>query len=334
MVRLDALYIGMNPQRILLPEGLSARTAELLYDLPIVAEPWAVLGEEGLRLVRRLLQDGVIREIGPVFNPHLLGYRTTLAAGKVPANRLDEVAGIISDHAGVSHNYLRDCDHFNLWFTLAVAGGEENLEKELKKLSERCRIPFQRFDAVKRYKISFQLSGKSLPTTSSPLRLDDFKPELRKKLAEAVEILQRGLSPVEQPYLELAKVRNFTEAELIERTKRLKESGMMRRVGVTWRHRELGLRENVLCVWQVPAEHMDAFGEKAAAIPMITHCYRRTILPDWPWPMYTMIHGRTMADCRAVIDDLQQAFPEAKSLAMRTVKEFKKTRIVYRVLPT
>jgi hypothetical protein len=76
---------------------------------------------------------------------------------------------------------------------------------------------------------------------------------------------------------------------------------------------------------------MDAFGEKAVTIPMITHCYRRTVLPDWSWPMYTMIHGRTIADCRTIVDELHEAFPAALYLSLRTLKEFKKSRVIYKL---
>jgi DNA-binding Lrp family transcriptional regulator len=324
----------MNSRPFIFPEGLSDRLAESLYDLPLVANPWAAIDDEpnSLEHVKTLYRDGLIRDIGPIFNPHLLSYRTTLAAGRVSEDRLEEVAKIISDHPGVSHNYLRQCDRFNLWFTLAVAGGEEDIETEVKKLSARCDTPFQRFDSIKRYKISFRLDGKTPPPIEKPVRLDEFDPAMRKKLATAIEILQKGLALVERPFLELANGTHLTESELIDLAKRLKQSGLMRRLGVTWRHRELGLRENVLCVWQMPESRMDAFGEKAVTIPTITHCYRRTVLPGWPWPMYTMIHGKTMADCQSVIDELQRAFPEAKSLALRTAKEFKKTKIIYRVL--
>jgi DNA-binding Lrp family transcriptional regulator len=323
----------MKSRPFLFPEGLPNRLAELLYDLPLAAEPWTAIKGMGnvLEQVRILDEKGLIREIGPIFNPHLLGYRMTLAAGKVSDDRLEEVAKIISDHPGVSHNYLRDCEQFNLWFTLAVYGGDAELKNEIKKLSARSGISFRHFDSVKRYKISFRMDGKTLLPIEKTVRLNEFDPAMQKKMVMAIEILQKGVGLVVRPFLELTQGTHLTESELIDLAKQLKQSGIMRRLGVTWRHRELGLRENVLCVWQVSESEMDALGEKAAMIPMITHCYRRTISPDWPWPMYTMIHGRTMADCEAVIDALQRSFPGVKSLALRTLKEFKKTKIVYRI---
>jgi len=175
------------------------------------------------------------------------------------------------------------------------------------------------------------MDGKTLLPIEKTGRLNEFDPAMQKKMVMAIEILLKGVGLVVRPFLELTQGTHLTESELIDLAKQLKQSGIMRRLGVTWRHRELGLRENVLCVWQMLESEMETFGEKAAMIPIITHCYRRTISPDWPWPMYTMIHGRTMADCEAVIDALQRSFPGVKSLALRTLKEFKKTKIVYRI---
>ena len=31
--------------------------------------------------------------------------------------------------------------------------------------------------------------------------------------------------------------------------------------------------------------------------------------PDWPYTLYTMIHGRSEAECRGVVDDLLRSWP-------------------------
>jgi DNA-binding Lrp family transcriptional regulator len=52
--------------------------------------------------------------------PHSAGW-STLAAMVVPASRLAEVAGLVSNFPEVNHNYERE-HHFNLWF---VVTGED-----------------------------------------------------------------------------------------------------------------------------------------------------------------------------------------------------------------
>jgi DNA-binding Lrp family transcriptional regulator len=312
---------------------------KLLFDLPFEKDLWEKLGQrvglgggELLSQVRTLFEQGMIREIGPIFSPAMLGYKTTLVAANVPIERLDEVAGIISAHAGVSHNYLRDNPTFNLWFTLATAG-EDVLQNEINDLSKRAGLTLRRFDNIEQYKISFRLSDdvSQNPSDTKGKSLRELDSATQKRLATAVEILQRGLPLTHQPFETLAETtRTMTVDELLACGCELRKLKILRRFGVTWRHREIGFRENVLCVWQLPEEQIDAFVERIMTIGQITHCYRRCVYPDWPWSIYTMIHGRNREECEAIISQLSRAFSQARSLAMRTMKEYKKQRVIYR----
>src|SRR4030042_240873 len=95
-------------------------------EFPLSREPFATLElrlsidrDKVIQRIEGLKSRGIIRLIGPVFNPKRLGYRTTLVAMKVPVERLDKAEQIISTHPMVSHCYERDHD-FKLWFTLAM----------------------------------------------------------------------------------------------------------------------------------------------------------------------------------------------------------------------
>lgn len=309
---------------------------ELLYDLPFEADLWNVLGqklgcsgEEILEIVKTLFDQGLIREIGPIFNPTMLGYKTTLLAASVPADRVEEVAAMISGHPGVSHNYLRDHPVFNVWFTLAVAGGEDRLAEAIEELSRRTGVSLRRFDSLAQYKISFRLSNAppSKPIAQGKA-FQELDPETQKRLAATIEVLQQGLPLVPEPFEELAGTMGVDR--LLADGNELRELGILRRFGVTWRHREIGLIENVLCLWQIPEEQIPAFVERVLQIGQITHSYRRQIYPDWPWSIYTMVHARTLGEYREIVSKLINEFPEAKFLPLRTVKEFKKQRVFYR----
>jgi DNA-binding Lrp family transcriptional regulator len=315
---------------------LAGPVRELLYDLPFEADLWNLLGqkigssgEELLAEVKSLFDQGLIREIGPIFNPTMLGYKMTLIAASVPADRVEKVAAIISEHPGVSHNYLRDHPVFNLWFTLAVAGNENRLEEAIEELSRRTGVPMRRFDSLARYKISFRLSNE-LPSkpTSQGKAFQELDPETQKRLAAAIETLQQGLPLVPQPFEKLAGTTGVDQ--LLTDGNELRELGILRRFGVTWRHREIGFTENVLCIWQIPEEKIPAFAERIMQIGQITHSYQRQTYPDWPWSIYTMIHARTQAEYQEIISKLTIEFSEAKFLPLRTMKEFKKQRVLYR----
>lgn len=94
-------------------------------DFPVCARPYAAMAErlgcdEATVLARLqwLQRRGYVSRIGPVFRPNRLG-ASTLAAMAVPAERLQEVARLVSSYSEVNHNYEREHE-FNLWFVVTA----------------------------------------------------------------------------------------------------------------------------------------------------------------------------------------------------------------------
>lgn len=86
------------------------------------AEVAATLGiteAELLDRLRRLLDDGYLSRVGPLFDAGALGGAVTLAAMAVPPVRVDAVAAQVNAHPEVAHNYERG-HRLNLWFVIAV----------------------------------------------------------------------------------------------------------------------------------------------------------------------------------------------------------------------
>jgi DNA-binding Lrp family transcriptional regulator len=107
--------------------------------LPLTRRPFlevaTALGrkeDEVIQVVKALKDKGVIRRIGASFDSHRLGLASTLVAMKVPPQRLEEVAGLVSSYPEVTHNYQRD-HHYNLWFAL-VARDKARIESILDEL--------------------------------------------------------------------------------------------------------------------------------------------------------------------------------------------------------
>lgn len=114
-------------------------------EFPLERRPFEALAqqvgsteEEVLRRLRRLQEDHVIREIGPVFDLTRLGYTSTLCAAKVAQEAIERVAAFISRFAEVTHNYLRDHE-FNLWFTV-IAPSKERIEAVLKQVRAQSGV--------------------------------------------------------------------------------------------------------------------------------------------------------------------------------------------------
>ena len=108
-------------------DDLDRTVIDALQDGMTVCErPFAAaaeaLGMEEAVLIERLrglLADGVLTRFGPMYDAERLGGAVTLAAMRVPAERIDTVAADVNAFEEVAHNYEREHE-LNLWFVLAT----------------------------------------------------------------------------------------------------------------------------------------------------------------------------------------------------------------------
>ena len=120
--------------------------------------------------------------------------------------------------------------------------------------------------------------------------------------------LEGGLAIVARPYARLAEAAGLSEAAVLAGLKRLIADGVIRRFGVIVRHRALGYEANAMVVWDVPDDAVSAVGRELAALPFITLCYQRPRrLPDWPYNLFCMIHGRDRTAVEALIEEATRA---------------------------
>ncbi len=98
---------------------------------PLVSEPYKAIGDKlwidehaVISRIVRLIQNGVIRYVGPFFASRKLGYKGCLAALNAPEDRIDEIAEVVNSFDEVTHNYLREGSP-NMWFTLITKSIEQ-----------------------------------------------------------------------------------------------------------------------------------------------------------------------------------------------------------------
>ncbi len=108
-----------------------------------------------------------------------------------------------------------------------------------------------------------------------------------------IEAIDQGLPVVARPYAEIARRIGCSEREVIEGLQQLKSRGDIKRFGVVVRHRKLGYLANGMVVWDIPDDKVSHLGHCMGRFPFVTLCYRRPRhLPDWPYNLFTMVHGR------------------------------------------
>jgi DNA-binding Lrp family transcriptional regulator len=330
-------------------QDLTERDRELLnavqWDFPLEARPFAALGErlgmsepEVLERVAAVKAAGVLRQLSAIFDTRALGYDSSLVAAKIDPDRIDEAAARISEHPGVSHNYKRN-HAFNLWYTIAVPPGE-SLDAHLDVLHrESGAVVTRKLPTLQLYKIGVKLdmTGKTAADAKAVVSEHE-RPERRPQMdapvlseleVAAIRVVQEDLPLVERPFAAYGDQIGASEDQVLELLASFKARKLMRRFAAVMNHRSAGFKANAMGVWAVPEEQLDELGPQMAGFALVSHCYRRPTYPDWPYSVFTMVHGKSARECEATIAAVRAETGVDDYALLWSVKEYKKTRVRY-----
>ena len=315
------------------------------WDFPLSARPFAALGEplgiteqEVRDRIGRVKELGVLRQLSAIFDTRALGYGSALVAAKIDPDRIDEAAAVISAHPGVSHNYKRN-HAYNLWYTIAVPPGE-SLEDHIDVLHrESGALVTRKLPTLKLYKIGVKLdmTGSTAADAKAEV-LDHERPERREHMEapdlsdleiETIRVVQEDLPLVERPFAVYGERLGVDEETVLATLGSFQERKLMRRFAAVMNHRSAGFKANAMGVWAVPEDRLDELGPQMASFALVSHCYRRPTYDDWPYSIFTMVHGKNAKDCEATIAALHQETGIDEYALLWSVKEYKKTRVRY-----
>lgn len=123
---------------------------------------------------------------------------------------------------------------------------------------------------------------------------------------------QVGLPMSPRPYHAIADQLGIDAAEVMQRMQRMLNLGIIRRIGAVPNHYALGYRANGMTVWDVADDHIDELGARVGRVDFVTHCYRRPRhLPDWPYNLFAMVHGKTREEVEAKARVIAELLGEA-----------------------
>lgn len=123
---------------------------------------------------------------------------------------------------------------------------------------------------------------------------------------------QAGLPRVSRPYAAVAAQIGLAEEEVLRRLGQMLESGVIRRIGAVPNHYALGYGANGMSVWDVDDLGVDQLGVRVGALDCVTHCYRRPRrLPDWPYNLFAMVHGRSREEVEAGVGRIASLLGDA-----------------------
>jgi DNA-binding Lrp family transcriptional regulator len=112
-----------------------------------------------------------------------------------------------------------------------------------------------------------------------------------------IEATQAGLPLTPEPYRAIAEKLGLTAGEVMARLSAMQDRGIIRRIGAVPNHYQLGYHYNGMTVWDIPDDKIDELGQQVGQLEFVSHCYHRPRhLPDWPYNLFAMVHGKTQAD--------------------------------------
>jgi DNA-binding Lrp family transcriptional regulator len=310
-------------------QEIDQRDRELLGalqgELPLLSTPFAVIGQmidmsekEVIKRTEKLKREGWVRAVAAQFDTRALGYRSCLVAAKVTPERIDDAATAINAHPGVTQNYKRNND-FNLWFTIAIAPTSKlGLEKTVEILGGEADCDVVRaLPTLKQFKAGDDdghPDDKYTPLTPSEI--------------ECIRLLQHDLPLQPRPFDALAKNGGgLTSDELLGTARSLLKRGQMRRFGAVIAPRKPGFSASAMGVWVVPEAQVDEIGAQMSQNKAVSQCYLRPVYDDWPYNLYTIVHGRSVDECESIINDLSIDTGIDEKQALYPTKEYKKARI-------
>ena len=334
---------------------------ELQQGLPLESEPFRAVGArfgisaaDVLARIRALMDGGQVRRLGAVFDARRLGYRSALCAVDVPTAEMARIAAAVCAHRGVTHGYERGWPaelapglpggpngrHWpNFWFTLATE--RESFAAEMDGIRRVVEpYPLLVLPAVRRFKIDVTFDPRTRErdeTVAEPPRVakpsvpwnGDAPATFSEQERAMVRALEGNLPLVERPYAAVAAELGLAESALLERLAAWSAEGVLRRVALIVRHRQLGFTANGMCAWDVPEAEVVEAGRRVAAHPAVTHCYQRGRTERFPFTLYAMIHTGSWEETRQLFLTIGQNAGLTPGQLLLSLNEYKKTSMNY-----
>lgn len=157
--------------------------------------------------------------------------------------------------------------------------------------------------------------------------------EIDEKDEALIALIQTGLPLTARPYADLGTQVGMTEDQVIKRIAYLNDSKIIKRFGVVVRHHELGYKANAMTVWNIADNQVTQLGACMGEFDFVTLCYRRPRrLPEWPYNLFTMIHGKDREHVLSNIEILvnQCGLDSAEHQVLFSTQRFKQRGAIYR----
>lgn len=133
-----------------------------------------------------------------------------------------------------------------------------------------------------------------------------------------LNLIQEDFPIAASPFAEVAARLGIGEAEVLDRVRRLKAKGIIRRIGAVFDLRKLGF-VSTLCAARVPEEKIPAFVNTVNACPGVTHNYWR----EHEYNVWFTLIAPDEEALAAALSEIKRKTEIEDILSLRAVRTFK-----------
>jgi len=130
--------------------------------------------------------------------------------------------------------------------------------------------------------------------------------------------IQSDFPIVPQPYQELGERLEISEGEVLERVRKLKRRGIIRRIGGNFDSRKLNFT-STLCAAKVPDDKVKSFVEVVNRYPGVTHNYLR----NHPYNVWFTFIAPGMSDIESALQTIAEKTGVEEICNLPAVRMFK-----------
>ncbi len=142
-------------------------------------------------------------------------------------------------------------------------------------------------------------------------------------------VLQGGFPRSQTPYKDMAEQAGISTEQLLAILEAWKREGKLRRMGSIVDHFKVGLSAGAMVTWQVEPQRVEQVGAVLAGFKQVSHAYERQTAANWPFNLYTMVHGADTGEVEQTVRRMSRACGVSNYRILRTEKELKKVPPTY-----
>ena len=148
------------------------------------------------------------------------------------------------------------------------------------------------------------------------------------KIDRIVKAIPYDFPVCKKPYENIAKEVCISEGELINTLQDLIMKGAIRRIAAILYHRKAAYMFNAMVVWEIPEHDVERVGKIMASFPEVSHCYEREKGDYWKYNVFTMVHARSLEDCKKTVQSIAMKTGIEVYKMFLSKREFKKTSLM------